>query len=121
MNDYSIIFDEEEYAGSHENTVNVTGRFDRTNFAANKQYSSVEKIKTCLNSGIQLWDVPCLRETYIEDNDTEEEEEDEELEESGECTELLDMYSSVLNDGRATLKDLRKGFVFFIDQEKNDI
>ena len=120
MNDYSIIFDEDEYSDNYEHTVNVKGRFNRTNFAANKQYSSVEKIKSCLNSGIQLWDVPCLRETYIEDNDTSEEE-DEELEESGECAELLDMYSSVLNDGRATIKDLRKGFVFFIDQEKNDI
>ena len=121
MNDYSIIFDEDEYSDNHEHTVNVKGRFNRSNFTANKQYSSVEKVKACLNTGIQLWDVPFVRETFTEDNDTEEEEEDEELESSGECNQILDMFSSVLTDRRATIKDLRKGFVFFIDQEKNDI
>ena len=52
MNDYSINFDEEEYADSHERTVNVKGRYNRANFAANRQFSSVEKIKNALNSGI---------------------------------------------------------------------
>ena len=74
MNDYSINFDEEEYADDHERTVNVKGRYNRDNFAANRQFSSVEKTKNALNSGIQLWDVPCIRETYAEDNDTEEDE-----------------------------------------------
>ena len=121
MNDYSINFDEGEYADDHERTVNVKGRYNRDNFAANRQFSSVEKTKNALNSGIQLWDVPCIRETYAEDNDTEEDEEDEELEAGGEKSKLLDMLSKMLTDRRATLKDLRKGFVFFMDQEKKDI
>ena len=80
----------------------------------------MEKIKSSLNSGIQLWDVPCIRETYTEDNDTEEEDEDDE-ESGGESSKLLDMLSTMLTDRRATLKDLRKGFIFFMDQEKKDI
>ena len=70
MNDYTINFDEEEYAHNHDYTINVKGRYNKANFEANRQFSSVEKIKESLNSGIQLWDVPCIRETYIEDNDT---------------------------------------------------
>ena len=122
MNDYSINFDEEEYADNHEHTVNVKGRYNRANFAANSQFSSVDKIKASLNSGTQLWDIPCIRETFIEDNDTQEEdEEDEDAEPSSESSKLLDMLSSMLTDRRATLKDIRKGFIFFIDQEKKDI
>ena len=93
MNDYSINFDEEEYADNHERTCNVKGRYNRANFTANRQFSSVEKIKNSLNAGIQLWDVPCIRETYAEDNDTEEDEDDEELESNGESSKLLDMLS----------------------------
>ena len=70
MNDYTINFDEEEYAHNNDYTINVKGRYNKANFEANSQFSSVEKIKESLNSGIQLWDVPCIRETYIEDNDT---------------------------------------------------
>ena len=95
MNDYSINFDEEEYAHNNDYTINVKGRYNKANYEANSQFSSVEKIKESLNSGIQLWDVPCIRETYIEDNDTQEEddEEDENTEASAESTKLLDMLS----------------------------
>ena len=34
---------------------------------------------------------------------------------------MLDVLSSMLTDRRATMKDLRKGFIFFIDQEKKEI
>lgn len=66
-----------------------------------------------------LWDVPCVREAYDEDNDTEEESEDEE--EAKERVRELDMLSSLLTDRKATVKDLRKGFVFFMDAEKKDL
>ena len=35
-------------------------------------------IKESLSSGIEVWDVPCIRETYTEDNDTEESSSEEE-------------------------------------------
>lgn len=60
-----------------------------------------------------------MRETYDEDNDTEEESEDEE--EAKERTRELEMLSALLTDRKATVKDLRKGFVFFMDAEKKDL
>ena len=66
-----------------------------------------------------MWDVPCVRETYDEDNDTEEESEDEE--EAKERSRELDMLSTLLTDRKATVKDLRKGFIFFMDSEKKDL
>ena len=69
--------------------------------------------------GIQLWDVPTIREPCTEDNDTEEEEEDEE--ETKSHSRELEMLNSMLTDRKATIKDLRKGFSFFMDQEKKDL
>ena len=60
-----------------------------------------------------LWDVPCIREQYIEDNDTEEESEDEE--ENKTHHRELEFLSTMLTDRKATVKDLRKGFCFFMD------
>lgn len=72
--------------------------------------------------GIQLWDVPCIRETYDEDNDTEEDEEsDDDEEESKEKDRMLANLNNLLTDRKATIRDLRKGFVFFMDIEKRDI
>ena len=61
------------------------------------------------------------KETYTEDNDTEEEEEDSEEEESKGNEKMLNTLSSMLTDRKATMRDLRKGFVFFMDQEKADL
>ena len=60
-----------------------------------------------------------MRETYDEDNDTEEESEDEE--EAKERGRELEMLSALLTDRKATVKDLRKGFMFFMDAEKKDL
>ena len=78
MNDYTICFDEADYADDRERTINVKGRYNKDNFESNKQFTSIPRIKDSLQSGMQLWDVPCIREAYNEDNDTEEESEDEE-------------------------------------------
>lgn len=59
--------------------------------------------------------MPCLRDLYEEDNDTEEEESEEEDKAS------IDTLSELLMDRKATMRDLKKGFVFFMEQEKKDI
>jgi len=66
--------------------------------------------------------VPCIRETYTEDNDTEEsEEEDDEEAKTKSDSDVLNKLNTMLADRKATMRDLRKGFVFFMDQEKKDI
>ena len=62
--------------------------------------------------------MPCIREYWTEDNDTEEESEEEETEGN---SKMLEMMSNMLADRKATMKDLKKGFVFFMEQEKKDI
>ena len=116
MNDYSVCFDRSEYEGDEARTKNVKGRYSRRNYFSNQQFASIEKFKAALNAGIQLWDVPCIRDQYTEDNDTEEDSDSEE-EQKGD----LDNLNALLSDRRATMKDLKKGFVFFMDQEKKDI
>lgn len=78
-------------------------------------------MKDALAAGIQLWDVPCIRETYTEDNDTEEDEESSDEEEKKEHSKMLETLSTMLTDRKATMKDFKKGFVFFMDQEKLDL
>ena len=117
MNDYSLNFEPGDYEGDEFRTKNVTGRYSRRNYLSNQQFSSVEKIKAALNAGIQLWDVPCIRDHFTEDNDTEDEDSDSEEEQKGD----LDNLNALLTDRRANMKDLKKGFVFFMDQEKKDI
>lgn len=69
--------------------------------------------------GQELWDVPCVRETYSEDNDTDEDSDDEE--EAKERSKEIEMLNTLLTDRKATVKDLRKGFSFFMDAEKKDL
>ena len=78
MNDYSMCFDESEYIGSEKLTKNVKGYFNKGNYEANKKFTTVENIEATIDQGMQLWDIPCIRETYKEDNDTEESEESDE-------------------------------------------
>ena len=112
MNDYSISFERSEYESDEARTKNVKGRYSRRNYFSNQQFSSIEKFKGALNAGIQLWDVPCIRDFYTEDNDTDEDSDSEE-EQKGD----LDNLNAMLSDRKATMKDLKKGFVFFMDQE----
>lgn len=62
-----------------------------------------------------------MREKYTEDNDTEESEEEEEEAKSSSDDATLAKLNNMLADRKATMRDLRKGFVFFMDQEKKDI
>ena len=73
MNDYSLGFRPEEYKGDDARTLNVQGRFSRANYEANSKFTSIEKLKACLES-TELWNLPCIREKFQEDNDTDEEE-----------------------------------------------
>ena len=120
MNDYTINYEESDYANDPIKTANVKGRYNKQNFEENKQFTSIQKMKDALQAGIQLWDVPCIRETYTEDNDTEEDDESDE-EESKESSKMLNTLNSMLSDRKATMKDIKKGFVFFMDQEKRDL
>lgn len=45
MNDYTICFDEESYAGDRIRTMNVKGRYNKDNFEENKRLTSIEKLK----------------------------------------------------------------------------
>ena len=56
-----------------------------------------------------------MRETYTEDNDTEESEEEEEEAKSANDDATLARLNNMLADRKATMRDLRKGFVFFMD------
>ena len=51
-----------------------------------------------------------MRDKFTEDNDTDDESSDEE-EEKGQLHHL----NAMLTDRRATMRDLKKGFVFFMD------
>jgi hypothetical protein len=51
MNDYSIVFEESEIT-TEKARLNVKGRFLRENFEANKQFTSTERIRSLLTSGV---------------------------------------------------------------------
>ena len=114
MNDFQINFKAEDYEGDLTATANIFGRYNKANFDANKQFTSVESVKESIAAGVEIWDVPCIRETYSEDNDTDPEDEGDE-EELKDNSKLLDSLSCYLTDRKANMCDLRKGFVFFMD------
>ena len=115
MNDYSINFQPSEYEHDADLTLNVKGRFSRENFEKNRRFTDLDAIKAALagtnnningnGSVVDLWDVPCIREKYEEDNDTEEEGEDEDERQEA-CAQ---------HKGQNTKK---KGFKAFIETEK---
>ena len=115
MNDYSINFQPSEYEHDADLTLNVKGRFSRENFEKNRRFTDLDAIKAALagtnnnengnGSVVDLWDVPCIREKYEEDNDTEEEGEDEDERQEA-CAQ---------HKGQNAKK---KGFKAFIETEK---
>ena len=65
--------------------------------------------------------MPCIRDTYTEDNDTEEdseedEEDDEETEEN-----VRRLNSLRLVDNNTSLNQLRRGWLYLMKKEKNDL
>ena len=117
MNDFSLNFSQSEIEANNER--NIKGRYNKANFEENKKYEGLQIIKESLAEGLELWDVPCVREDFAEDNDTAEESEDEE--ESKESTDLVHMLSEMLDRRPARMRNLRKGFVFLMDQEKKEL
>lgn len=69
-------------------------------------------MKNALEAGIQLWDVPCIRDSYDEDNNTEEDESSEE-EETKEAA--VDKMGQMLKNKLTMMKNLKKGFVYFME------
>ena len=69
-----------------------------------------------------MWDIACIRDREDEDNDTDEEggSSDEEDGQSQQAK-LLNMMSSLLHSRKANINDLKKGFVFFMEQEKKEL
>ena len=53
------------------NERNIKGRYNKANFEENKKYEGLQIIKESLAEGLELWDVPCVREDFAEDNDTD--------------------------------------------------
>ena len=121
MNDYSINFTPEQYEGDPIATANVQGRYNQANFIANRQLLSLESIKQYLAAGVSIWDVPCTKDFYIEDNQEEEDADEEDEEEMKENSQLLEALSTFLTDRQANMGDLRKRIVFFLDREKKEI
>ena len=120
MNDYTINFSPEQYEDDPVAKFNVKGRHNRANFNANLQFESIQSVKEYMATGVKIWDVPCIKDFYKEDNDTEEEDEGTE-EELKENAPMLDALSTFIKDRRANMSDMHKGFIFFIEQEKLEI
>jgi len=119
MNDFSIAFDEKDYIGDEHMTKNVKGRFNRANYEANKQFASVKKIKEALAVNIQIWDVPCIREAYTEDNDTDEDEEEAEGDKDIKKYFLLQkLVESMGVQSKAISRSFKKGVVSFMEEER---
>ena len=69
MNNYQVNYPEHP----NSNNVKITGSFNKANYETNKRFSAVSTLKAELAAGTQLWDLPCIRDNFKEDNDTEEE------------------------------------------------
>ena len=128
MNDYSMVFTEEleklegdESEAAKLKKLNIKGRFNHENYEANKRFSSIEAFQEQVDSGIQLWDIAAIRDKYTEDNDTDDEQSSEEEDDGTEQQKLLRMMDQLLQNRKANINDLNKGFVFFMDQEKAQI
>ena len=85
MNNYSFMFEEELKAIKDTKSkeaeltrLNIQGRYIKSNFEANKRFTSVDSFKAAIEQGIQLWDIACIRDMEEEDNDTDDEDEEEE-------------------------------------------
>lgn len=105
MNDFGLVFTEEE----KQACADIKGRFNRQNFEHNLKYSSLDEYKRQSESK-QIWEIPFMRDTFDEDNDTEEEESsdsDEEAKIDGMVDALKDLLSG--DGSKKLLKQIAKG------------
>lgn len=82
--DYSFIYTPEELDKIKEDErhlLNVKGRSNMVNFKANqKRYTNTDTFADQMKLGIRLWDIPCIKRHYTQDNDDSSEEESDEEE-----------------------------------------
>lgn len=101
MNNYEDIFSEAEAATA---PFSVFGRIKRDAFKQNLAKYSPAGWRQQIDEGAQLWELPYHEDDFTEDNDTSDEDEDEE-----------DLSPASL---AGSLVNPKKGFKFFIEQEK---
>ena len=92
MNNYADFFQDELKAiDSSEvkskkqliQSLNIKGRFIHHNYESNQQFTDSSKFRKVIREGVQLWDVPRLRYSWLDqvDEDDEMEFNDEEVDE----------------------------------------
>lgn len=111
MNNYEHLFTPEEIT---QHGANITGRFNKSNFEANKMLASTQ-FYLSQSYDHQIWEIPYVKDTFDEDNDTSDEESsDEDEEDEGkdpEYAKMMDLLKGLMaeNASKKTLKELEKG------------
>jgi hypothetical protein len=126
MNDFSPLFSAEEVdkhtdqkSQKEKERVhkNIHGHFDREKYIFNSTTTNLDTWKHMMESmDSEIWDVPFIRDTYDEDNDTAESSSDEENPQNT----MMAMLQGLLtkNRGEKTQSKMKKGLSFFIKEEK---
>lgn len=88
MFDYSHLYTKEEidsFRDDERKMLNTKSRFNLVNFRANqKRYTEIETFAEQIKRGIRIWDIPCIKRRYTQDNDSSEEDEEDSEEEDEE-------------------------------------
>ena len=70
MNNYELIFEEDDKA-------KVSGRFNREQFEKNQDRISMDRVRKRIDERkVPFWEVEYIRDTFDEDNDSEDENEE---------------------------------------------
>jgi hypothetical protein len=77
MSNFTIVF---EKGHKEETQRTIQGRFSHRVCDELVKLFSVESVKKSLEAGKQLWQIPYLKDSFDEDNDSEESDEEEEEE-----------------------------------------
>ena len=113
LNDYTPLFKNKGMTDEEieKQKMNIKGRFDRALYKQNCEALGTENIRLNLAVGNHIWNIPFLKDTYDEDNDSDD----------GSSSEEEEGEAIVIEDGQqkkqVTLKD-KHGLEYFIQKEK---
>lgn len=111
MNDYSLIFDKQDYDKTSDPR-NIKGRFNRQNFESNQKLSTPDSFDTMAKEGKMLWEIPFIWDNFSEDNDSSASGESSEYDSEDEDNDqMLEMIRNLLtpDTSKKVVNQVRKG------------
>ena len=101
--------------------MNIKGRFIRENYLENLKYQSFTYFQELIDQGVNLWDIPRLKEQWEKDEPDSFEESEESEDEEETTTAISNMMGELMPQFGLKVDELAEGFKALVEKEEREI